>query len=556
MYEFFSEIKTKMYTNSHSETLPLPAKSTKERSPYVFYPFYISSRNGVRKFVFLQIICDFNTQMKSHEIIGIDRPTFADNRTTQALLLIMVFAGALFLRLYHLEAKSLWNDEMFSLRVAGSPVGAIQGILAAHYHHPPLFFYITHLFLKIFGENAWALRLPSAISGALTIPLLYAAGKKFFNVTSGFTCAILCLAAPFHVAYSQEGRPYALAGLLCLLSAYYFILCLRSYSAGRTAGFLLATTALLYTHHWGLFVVAAEFLVCISIVVKDRSLLMRWILTFGVLAVCYLPEFIAFRQQVAADSPAAWFWVEHPGFRTLLQLGTAFSGTFFRLASSSFVLPVWLQILSLLYVGSLIILALLDSLSTEHSISLLLLFLAAIIIAIPLCVSFVKPEVFVWYRYPVIAFPLFCIAVGGMKTDSVLSRHRFLLIILSVVINLIALNHYYGWEKGNAKEVAGYVQGIIHHDTDFIIRPKEFAPLFNYYYTGDVQQLDETYLDQPLGDIVDTARSFIYISLDVPNTIRDYMDGHFVRQEEKVFPGEAHMGIVIGSYIQKPESND
>ncbi len=481
---------------------------------------------------------------------------FAFSPLVEALLMTLVFGAALLLRVYHLDMKSLWNDEMFTLAVAGSPVGAIQNILAAHYHHPPLYFYLTHFSLEVFGSTEWAVRFPSAMFGALTVPVLYAVGRRFFNTTSGFACAILCLAAPFHIAYSQEGRPYALAGLLCLLSAYFFILALRSFSIRRIVLYLGATTALLYTHHWGLFVAAAEFLVCLSLIRKERYLVIRWLSAFVLLGILYLPEYFALHQQVASDSPASWFWVEHSSFRTLMQLGTAFSGTFFRQASATFTLPAWLQILSLIYLGTLLILALYDSLQNEHTVSLLLLFLVAVILAIPLCLSFVKPEVFVWYRYPVIAFPLFCLAAGGMRTDSYASGYRFMLIVLIVIINLIALDRYYGWEKGNAKEVAAYVDSLVQPETDFIIRPREFAPLLNHYYRGNVRQYDEVYLDQPLGMIVDTARSFIYISLDVPNSIRDYMDGHFDRVAEKVFPGDSHMGIIVSSYRQKPDLDE
>jgi len=66
-------------------------------------------------------------------------------------------------------------------------------------------------------------------------------------------------------------------------------------------------------------------------------------------------------------------------------------------------------------------------------------------------------------------------------------------------------------------------------------------------------EMDEAYLDTQMGDIVDTAGNFIYVSLDVPNPIRDYMDGHFDKTLEKVFAGTAHMGIIVDVYRQKPD---
>ena len=74
--------------------------------------------------------------------------------------------------------------------------------------------------------------------------------------------------------------------------------------------------------------------------------------------------------------------------------------------------------------------------------------------------------------------------------------------------------------------------------------------------SGNAVQIDEAFLDTPLGDIIDTARSFVYVSLDVPNPIRDYMDGHFDKLSERSFPGIAHMGIIVSFYRQKPEADD
>jgi mannosyltransferase len=476
---------------------------------------------------------------------------FPDAVISCALLL-----AAIILRAYHLEGQSLWNDEMFSLNVSILPMTDIQNVLVAHYHHPPLFFYFAHLSLRLFGYFAWALRLPSVVFGALTIPLLYTIGKKFFNRVSGIAGAAICLFAPFHLAYSQEGRPYALAGFLCLLSVYLFIGSLRDFSIRRAVPYILTTVALLYTHHWGIFVLAAEFILAFVAIYKKKANLHPWLIIFFSVGILYLPEFIALRQQITTDTPTAWFWIEYPGMKTLVNLGTAFGGTYFKLASATFELTEPIQIVSLVCIYGLFILSLIDIYKLKYVKGSLFFFLFAAIVAIPLCIAFIKPEVFVWYRYPVIAFPLFCIIAGELNTSSSINKFKIPLIILILVFNLIAIRYYFSWEKGNAKDVAAYVDNLAKENVDFIVRPKEFAPLLNYYYRGSLLQYDETYLDQPLGMMVDTARSFAYISLDVPNGIRDYMNGHFDKIAEKVFPGEAHMGIVVDLYRQKPESDE
>jgi len=82
------------------------------------------------------------------------------------------------------------------------------------------------------------------------------------------------------------------------------------------------------------------------------------------------------------------------------------------------------------------------------------------------------------------------------------------------------------------------------------------ARMLDYYYSGNAVEVDEAYLDTRLGEIVDTTDAFIYVSLDVTNPIRDYMDGHFDKTSEKVFEGRAHMGIVVDVYRQKPDPEE
>jgi hypothetical protein len=114
---------------------------------------------------------------------------------------------------------------------------------------------------------------------------------------------------------------------------------------------------------------------------------------------------------------------------------------------------------------------------------------------------------------------------------------------------------YFTWSKSNVKDVASYVQSVADGDVRFVIRPHNFASLLNYYYKGATAQVDEVYLDQPLGGLVDTAASFVYVSLEAQTDIREYMDHHFAKVAERQFPGDAHLGMIVGVYRQRPEAD-
>ncbi len=468
-----------------------------------------------------------------------------------ALLFIIVAAA---IRFFHLEDQSLWNDEMFSLDVASRSLVDIQSTLIAYYHHPPLFFYLTHFALQWFGETAWALRFVSALFGALTIGLVYFCGGRFFSQRAGIVGGLLCLISPLHLAYSQEGRPYALAGFLCLSSFYFLYLTLEEKKLRWAISYVITLVALLYTHHWGIFVAASQMIFVLLFSSMSWTEKRRFFISWIIIGLAYLPELFALKSQMSVSSAAGWFWVDRPNVTEAYHLLTFFSGTYFRIASSVFGLAIYIQFIGAVTIVLIVTIGIVSAIRGNGNLAgrtVLICFVGTLLL--PFLISFFKPEVFVWWRFPVIAFPLFCLLAGGVSER----WKAFTVPMLSVLIliGVFGSMHYFSWSKGNAKDVATYVDTVsAENQVHMIIRPKEFAPILNYYYKGDPVQYDEAYLETPLGEIVDTAASFVYISLDVPNEIRNYMDRHFDKTAERRFPGEAHMGMVVDVYKQTVEN--
>jgi hypothetical protein len=318
--------------------------------------------------------------------------------------------------------------------------------------------------------------------------------------------------------------------------------------------FVAATTALLYTHHWGVFVGAGE----LAFVLADRraraNIREHLVLALSVV-ILYLPELIALALTRRVPWPPGSDVALPSGAWELLRVGGAFAGVSFPMATSVFELPVALVVAGGAAMALLAGWAVRAAVRPEPGGALrALLVCVAVTILVPFVVSVWVPKLFLWYRYPVIVLPVVCVALGAAAART---RTAGWAAALLVVVGLAGAVHYAGWSKSNVREVADYAGQVAGgDDVRFIIRPKPSAFLLNYYYRGTVRQLDEAYLDGPLGAIVDTAAAFVYVSLDVPNTIRDYMDGHFVKVEERRFPGEAHLGMVVGVYRQPPGSEE
>ncbi|UCG37081.1 MAG: glycosyltransferase family 39 protein [Candidatus Bathyarchaeota archaeon] len=190
------------------------------------------------------------------------------NRRSPYLLLILgliiILIGGV-LRFFELGRKSLWTDEIASLRDSESVTSAING------SQPPFYYLVLHLFRNL-GTNEFIIRLPSVIFGVLTIALSYWIGKLFFGSKEGLVSASLLSVSTFHIYYSQEARMYTLLAFLSLLSLFFFYRSLSERKKSLWAGFILSTLLTLYTHYFGVFVLLVETVFFMFLLIIGRFL--------------------------------------------------------------------------------------------------------------------------------------------------------------------------------------------------------------------------------------------------------------------------------------------
>lgn len=158
----------------------------------------------------------------------------------------LLFGVALLPRLYRLADQSLWLDE-------GSTWQTIQqswSTLLADLFSPVSAYPLYHLFLKLwvalFGDSEWALRLPSALVGAGAVVALYFAALElqaarrqggsespastrplFAFLSFPLVASLLLLTSPFAIWYAQEAKVYSLLLLFATLLIWSFLRALR-----------------------------------------------------------------------------------------------------------------------------------------------------------------------------------------------------------------------------------------------------------------------------------------------------------------------------------------
>jgi len=228
--------------------------------------------------------------------------------------LILLIAVSFAVRLYDLDAKSLWSDEGLSLRRAEQPLsfifknlnlipvdpnyydGSEEGrIVRSPDLHPPQYFLVMHFWIQVAGQSEFALRFPSVVAATLALPLLYALACRLLGKEAGLWAALLGAVSPFYLWYAQEARMYTWVVVLSLASVYTLLPLLKGRPRLRTyAVYAAVTLALLYIHYSGFLLLGFEVIVFGVYHVRPHLRHLRrrpWIvlIVLGALAVALVP---------------------------------------------------------------------------------------------------------------------------------------------------------------------------------------------------------------------------------------------------------------------------
>ncbi|HEY3081430.1 MAG TPA: glycosyltransferase family 39 protein [Chloroflexota bacterium] len=160
------------------------------------------------------------------------------------------------LRLHGLDAQGLWSDEGGSVRYANLPIPQLLATISAEDPHPPLYYLLLALWMPLAGSGDFAVRLPSALSGTVAVPALYALGRRVGGRATAAFAALFTAFNPLLVWYGQEARMYALLALGATVAA---LLLHVARQRGSRRAWLFHAAALgttLYVHYFAAFLAA------------------------------------------------------------------------------------------------------------------------------------------------------------------------------------------------------------------------------------------------------------------------------------------------------------
>lgn len=223
--------------------------------------------------------------------------------------------------------RGFWLDEATSIFEARLPYGRMISQLYNHDVHPPLYFSLLWVDIRVFGSGQLGVRAVSVLFGLLVIPMAYVTGRDLFDRRSGVVAAILSVVSPLMVWYSQEARMYSMFMFFSLTAVWAQSMAMREGKRRYWVVWVLSAAALGWTEYFGLFLVAVQVLVFLVVTYRWRHTdrgrrLLRQELWAGLALVILLTPAVAFAyHQFTINQNAG------KGFGGPSQVGTGAAGT-------------------------------------------------------------------------------------------------------------------------------------------------------------------------------------------------------------------------------------
>ncbi len=218
----------------------------------------------------------------------------------EKILLLLFFFLCLALRLINITQKNLWFDEVFSWHLSIESLYTIS-VQTANDIHPPLFYFVLKSWNWFLGDSVLAMRLLPALLGSFSVFFVYFISRKVLNSAFSFVVLLLYCISPLNIYYSQEVRMAGM-NLFLNLGSMYFLFKMseaefnRSFMKGLSEifrsgvfwGYVLFTSAALYTHYFSFFILSGQVIYIIAVNRKTLNKYIPYLSAFIIIFIIYI----------------------------------------------------------------------------------------------------------------------------------------------------------------------------------------------------------------------------------------------------------------------------
>jgi 4-amino-4-deoxy-L-arabinose transferase-like glycosyltransferase len=203
------------------------------------------------------------------------------------MAVVIVLFLAFSLRVRDLGRADLTFDEVATFYVAHRPIlEMIRYVMGAAREHPPAYYLVMSLWMRLAGVSEFAVRFPSVLIGVLAVSWSYQVGQRLPGRHGGWWSALLCAVIPFSIWAGRTGRMYALVLLLSLVVMDSWLRWLAHPDWQHWLGFITLSMIAAMTHYYLTLLWPVQGLVLLLAPRKTRAIRQPWILTLVGVGCC------------------------------------------------------------------------------------------------------------------------------------------------------------------------------------------------------------------------------------------------------------------------------
>lgn len=227
----------------------------------------------------------------------------SDKAHPSLFLVLFLAAFGFALRTHRLDAQSLWLDEGLSVIFARPDLATMLPQLIVRDIHPPLYEVLLHFWMQLAGDSEFSVRFLSVIFGVMLVPAVFRLGVELFRgdeddgreaLVAGLLAGALVAVSPFLVYYSQEARNYIVVTFWSVTATYALWRALKAGKRRMWLGYSLAAALTVYSHYYGVFVLAFHFVYLVLTWRQQRGRWRAWFLSMVGAALLFLPWLMGF----------------------------------------------------------------------------------------------------------------------------------------------------------------------------------------------------------------------------------------------------------------------
>lgn len=228
------------------------------------------------------------------------------NNLKTRIIIFAIFAVTALLRIYNIEQKNLWFDEVYSWKISQGSITEIVSETSGDIH-PPLYYIVLKYWTGIFSDSIFSMRMLSVIFSLLGMYYIFILSKMFLEKDYQIIMVLLLYAvSPLNIFYSQEIRMLNMNLFLCLGSVYYFLSFLKNGSGKYSVMYVIFTTFAVYTHYFAFLILFSEFITAVILYLRkypERNIIYKIISCIVLINLLYIPWYPVFFAQTTKGQP-------------------------------------------------------------------------------------------------------------------------------------------------------------------------------------------------------------------------------------------------------------